>query len=83
MKRKYSKPYLLVESFQLNAAIAASCSSDGGIAIHYSEDTCTFDNGQYFNAQNCGMDVVGTGGDSNDTICYHGPWIANVTFINS
>ena len=40
MKREYRKPYLAMESFQLNAAIAASCSSDNKQPIHYGENTC-------------------------------------------
>lgn len=83
MKKEYRKPYLMVESFQLNAAIAASCSSQGYIAINYGEDTCTFDNGQFFNNNNCQMDLTGPEGDGNDTLCYHGPLLAGVTFINS
>lgn len=39
MKKTYSKPYLAVESFQLNAAIAGACS--GKITLAHSVDTCT------------------------------------------
>lgn len=83
MKRKYEKPVLAMESFQLDAAVAASCSSQGYIPIGYGEDSCTFDNGQFFNYNNCQMDLTGPGGDGNDTICYHGPMLAGSTFINS
>lgn len=83
MKRTYGKPVLAVESFQLDAAVAATCSSQGYIPINYSEDTCSFDNGQYFNYNNCQMDLTGPGGDGNDTPCYHGPLLAGATFISS
>lgn len=39
MKKTYSKPYLAVESFQLNAAIAGACS--GKITLAHSVDACT------------------------------------------
>ncbi len=73
MKRPYQKPYLGVESFQLNAAIAQSCSAQNFTPIHHYADACTFDNGQYFNLFNCQVDLTGPGNDGNDTICYHGP----------
>lgn len=88
MKREYKKPYLLVETFQLNAAIAAACSSDGGIAINYGENSCGFDRGttkqfQFFNYINCEVDLTGPA-DGNDTICYHGPTVSpGLLFINS
>ena len=83
MKKRYIKPLILIESFQLDAAVAASCSSQDYIPINFSEDTCTFDNGQFFNYYNCQMDLTGPEGDGNDTICYHGPLIAGMTFISS
>lgn len=83
MKKKYEKPVLIIESFQLDATIAASCSGQGFIKINYGEDDCTFDGGQFFNNNNCQMDLTGPDGDGNDTICYHGPSLANVTFISS
>lgn len=83
MKKKYVKPEFVLESFQLNAAIAASCSSQGYIPINYGENTCSFDNGEFFNNNNCQMDLTGPNGDGNDTLCYHGPFLAGVTFISS
>ncbi|MBQ8898847.1 MAG: hypothetical protein IJY86_10300 [Clostridia bacterium] len=83
MKKTYVKPELVVESFQLDAAIAASCSSQGYIPINYGENNCTFDNGQFFNYNNCQMDLTGPEGDGNDAICYHGPLEAGMTFISS
>lgn len=82
MKKKYIKPYLVVESFQLDAAIAASCSSQGFIPINYGENTCTFE-GEFFNVFNCQTDLTGPDGDGNDTLCYHGPIVTMETFIAS
>ena len=89
MKREYQKPYLAMESFQLNAAIAASCSSDNKQPIHYGENNCFMgdDPGESFieylgNA--CALDIIGeVGGDPNDTICYQGPIDPYVVFIKS
>lgn len=83
MKKTYVKPELVVESFQLDAAIAASCSSQGYIPINYGENSCSFDNGEFFNHDNCQMDLTGPDGDGNDTLCYHGPLLAGMTFISS
>lgn len=84
MKKNYVKPYLAVESFQLDAAIAAACSSQGFIPINYGENSCTFDNGQFFNSINCQVDLTGPGFDGNDTICYHGPTLTpGMTFLAS
>ena len=92
MKKEYSKPYLLVESFQLDAAIAASCSASGAEAINYSLNTCTAMEeapGLGYFGQACaanGGDDVATlvGSDGNDGFCYHGP-IADLAtmFMNS
>lgn len=89
MKKKYEKPILAVESFQLDAAIAASCTGTGPegskyATLGYTEDTCTYNNGQYFNLDNCQVDLTGPANDGNDTTCYHGPLLSgNVTFIYS
>lgn len=83
MKKKYIKPTVVIETFQLNAAVAASCSSQGYIPIGYGEDKCTFDNGEFFNYDNCEVDLTGPGEDGNDTLCYHGPTLAGETFISS
>ena len=83
MKKKYEKPLLIIESFQLDATVAASCSSQGYIPIDYNEDGCSFDNGQFFNLNNCQVDLTGPNGDGNDTTCYHGPTEAGYTFISS
>lgn len=91
MKKTYEKPILAVESFQLDAALAASCTGTGTsdsnckyATINYTEDTCTYNNGQFFNLDNCQVDLTGPANDGNDTVCYHGPMLSgNVTFIYS
>ena len=83
MKKTYTKPYIAVEIFQLDAAIAASCSSQGKESLGHAVDTCDHDSGYFGNA--CDHDMTDfEGGDENDRICYHGPvpGIADV-FMNS
>lgn len=74
-KKKYTKPVVIVESFQLNAAVASACSTDPNkIVIHYGFDNCTAEEEEpgwgYFGNQ-CAYDVA-VEGDGNDEICYHG-----------
>lgn len=89
MKRNYTKPYLLVESFQLNAAVATSCSSEGKQPIHYGENTCIVGDDSdetyiEYLGNACEIDVVGdVGGDNNDTFCYHGPIDPYALYIRS
>ncbi len=89
MKRKYSKPYLFVESFQLNAAIATSCSSQGKQPIHFGENTCIVGDDSDEQAieylgNACAMDIINNvSGDDNDEFCYHGPIDPYEVFIKS
>ena len=93
MKKTYRKPYLGVESFQLNAAVAATCSggnsrsSPRGISINHWETTCAFpdnNNPQFFSLSNCQIDLTDASLDGNDTLCYHGPMLSNgITFTYS
>lgn len=89
MKKEYQKPYLAVESFQLNAAIATGCSSEGKQPIHYAENTCWLGDNEgeqpsVFIGAACEVDVVnGVGGDGNDTLCYQGPIDPYAVFIKS
>ena len=80
MKKEYSKPYMMVESFQLNAAIAASCSSEGKNPINFYQSNCTLEEELpglgYFGAA-CEGDVT------NPDFCYHGPIIPNEQFMCS
>ena len=83
MKKAYTKPLIAMESFQLNAAIAASCSSQGYQPIDFNEETCSYD--IYFGTS-CLEDVTGGNnvyGDNNDELCYHGPIAAGVVFVYS
>ena len=88
MKKSYNKPYLGVESFQLNAAVANTCtggnarSAPRGIAINHWESTCSFPEGpnkpgQFFSLVNCQIDLTDGSVDGNDTLCYHGPMLSN------
>ena len=43
MKKKYEKPLIAVESFQLDAAIAGACAENGAKPLGYSMTTCTFE----------------------------------------
>jgi len=85
MKKKYVKPYVVVESFQLNAAVASACSTDNKLALHYAMDTCTAVEeapGLNYFGNLCVHDVQ-VEGDGNDLICYHGPTPAETVAFNS
>ena len=86
MKKEYKKPLIAVESFQLDAAVAASCSSQGFVPIGYGETRCGFDEitdgyYQFFSDIQCELDL--TQADGSDTLCYHGPMYSSVTFVQS
>lgn len=86
MKKQYESPYLGVESFQLDAAIATVCSESGAVSINHYEDTCSFpkNSGQYFSYTNCQIDVTDASLDGNNTHCYHGPLLSGgITFAFS
>lgn len=90
MKKTYIKPVAVIESFQLDAAVAGTCKTDaeaqGGtyVKLGFTEDDCIYGGGAYFNYNNCDEDLTGPGGDGNDTTCYHGPLLAGgIVFINS
>ncbi len=76
MKKRYSKPMAVFESFQLDTGVAAC--SDGGqnaVVINKNEKDCEFDAGGlvYFTNGNndCNFDAVSPG-DFGDKLCYHG-----------
>lgn len=81
MKKDYIRPTLAVESFQLDAAIAASCSSDGKevTTLNFVSTTaCAADfYGYAIFSANCGeIPDVGidiTDDDGDDGFCYHAP----------
>lgn len=84
MKKEYIKPYLAVESFQLNAAIAASCSDEGKIKIGIYLNSCNADEeepGMSYVGDACTTDIVNP--DDDDYFCYHGPLDPNSTFLKS
>ena len=90
MKKTYSKPYIAVESFQLDAAIASSCSGTGKMPLHFGQNSCTsFEEAPglgYFGsacAANGGYDVINPDTDDNNgNFCYHGPMFSDM-FMNS
>ena len=89
MKKIYSKPCIAVESFQLDAAIAASCSKEEKVPLNYNLFTCTpFEEepGLFYFGPACangGYDVIsGPSDDNNGSFCYHGPMF-NDMFMNS
>ena len=71
MKRPYTKPVLIIESYQLDMNIA-SCSGDGKQPIGLTQDTCTYNHGGpvYF-SDNCPDDIVNPI-EPGDGFCYHG-----------
>lgn len=88
MKRNYQKPYLALESFQLNAAIATSCSGSGKSPINYAWATCAYDDSSLtpvdvYLGSTCAIDIFRPGGDGNDTICYQGPFSPSDFFLQS
>ena len=85
MKKEYKTPYLIMESFQLDAAVATSCSGAGRVALNHDINSCDLDSIgiEYFGSA-CDMDIVNNpGGDDDDTFCYHGPVDPNVNFLAS
>ena len=90
MKKTYSKPYIAVESFQLDAAIASSCSKNNKIPLNYGMNNCDLADEApglgYFGsacAANGGYDVINPNTDDNNgNFCYHGPVFSDM-FMNS
>ena len=81
-KKKYAKPYLIIEAFQLDTAVA-SCSGDGGVAINYSFDQCDLED------EMPGLTLFGPACENNildqqegNTSCYNAPY-SGMTFLNS
>ena len=77
MKKTYKKPIVVIEAFQLDAAIAGSCAT--GTPVGHYENSCGYGESregleyQYFGEYLCDVDLTIGGGDGNDTHCYHGP----------
>lgn len=71
MKKDYIKPYLAVESFQLDAAIAGTCTGDGKMPMNHYPDSCNLEDfGEEVFGSQCGDNVVANPGDQSDAICY-------------
>ncbi|MBQ6889620.1 MAG: hypothetical protein IJN53_01150 [Oscillospiraceae bacterium] len=71
MKREYIKPYLAVESFQLDAALAGSCTDGGGESINHYQHSCVDEVYGFFSSQ-CDTNVTDEN-NVDDKLCYHGP----------
>lgn len=79
MKKLYNKPVLAYESFQLAGALAGDCN----LKLNHYSYQCTADEngnglgpnttGEFFNYDNCQIDLTGPELDGADTVCYHGP----------
>lgn len=81
MKRTYAKPYLIVEPFQIDTAVA-SCSGDGGLALGYAlEGNCVPDADLGWFGIACSSDIT-TQIQPGDKACYDGP-LGGLTFMNS
>ena len=67
MKKEYVKPYLALESFQLVAALAGSCTDQGYTPLNQSVDDCKGleSVGIPFFGGSCQMDVF-----ENQELCY-------------
>lgn len=85
MKKNYNPPMIIFESFQLNAAVATSCSSTQRVAINFSKDTCTAlqEAGQPYFSSSCGTDITSPDEAKNDFFCYQGPIEATSIFLES
>ncbi len=81
MKKQYFRPYLVIESFQVSAAIAGACSGDDIIALNQDISACgdrwMNETGSAYFSSSCAIDLGA--GDEN---CYHGPYSAQ-TFLTS
>ena len=72
MKKEYRSPFLIMESFQLNAAVAGSCSGSK-IVLNHAQSSCIYDNGgEVLFSTQCDIDLVHSSED--DGYCYTGPF---------
>ena len=69
MKKRYEKPIVVMQSFQLDADVAGACSERGANLVNSTEDNCALDDG-LFASTACILNVKETG-DGNNGICYH------------
>lgn len=81
MKKTYSKPRIMFESFSMSTNIAAGCEKTFGL---YSRGACGYedDTGEVIYATGVGSVCTTNGGDagSYDGLCYHLPDESNNLF---
>ena len=92
VKKEYVKPQAVIQDMSVNSFMAGLCSSMGGTAINYSEDTCSItdpDSFMTYFSDNCetddgwGVDIVNPNVHSPYAqLCYHRPMDA-LTFFSS
>ena len=91
MKKNYVKPSALIQDMTVNSFAAGLCSSKGGLAVYYAEDTCQFYNdedGMTYFSDNCTGDewhinIVNPNPQSDFAdLCYHRP-LENSPFFSS
>lgn len=81
-RKKYEKPYLIIEAFQLDTAVA-SCSGDGGIAVNQSFEQCDLEDemaGFSWFGPSCENNILDV--QEGNTSCYNAP-VSGMTFLNS
>ena len=90
MKKTYTKPHLAVESFQLDAAVATSCSAQGKAVLSQDVNGCSFESIDRRITQfggKCITDVVNVNNPKYglyNYLCYHGPVVEYTSiFITS
>ena len=87
MKKEYTKPFLAVESFQLDAAIAASCSTAGKVSLNHGLNNCTLIEevpGEEIFGGACVEDIYNFNTEGNDGFCYHAfAYDAKELYLNS
>lgn len=73
MKKIYTKPFIAVESFQLNAAIAASCSSQGKQKVGFTMDGCNLAEeapNEIYIGKACAENILNSDINTDDGLCY-------------
>lgn len=87
MKRNYTKPTVMFESFQLACAIAGDCTYTLNIysyicaADENMQGMGPSNNGIFYDYNNCQFDLTGPELDGADSMCYHGPFFTGGTSV--
>ena len=79
MKREYKKPMIAVESFQLDAAIAASCSAEGKEPLGVTAEVCVHDSSMFTTA----CEYWNIDNNDEDGMCYQTFDNAQALFLQS